>query len=109
MPSILDLVLRVAEVACTAFFVTEAVLKISALGIKTYFASRWNLFDFIVVLVSICGILVDYVLRSLIGFDINPSLLRLLRVFRVGRLVKMLRVSLGLRALLSTIEAALPE
>jgi hypothetical protein len=34
-------------------FIMETVMKITGLGFKEYFKDKWNLFDFIVVLLSI--------------------------------------------------------
>lgn len=65
-------------------FTIEAVVKISALGVK-YFQDPWNLVDFFICIMS--G--VDFVLGFTIDVQIN-SAIRIIRTFRVARLVKLI-------------------
>lgn len=37
----------------TAFFVIEAILKIIGLGLRSFLRDRFNIFDFIVVIISL--------------------------------------------------------
>lgn len=83
------------------FFVCEAIFKFAGLGFKGYFADSWNLFDFVVVLISIAAIVIEEV-----GSDfmvVNPSLLRCMRLVRIVRMVKLIKVSEGLQAIMSTL------
>ena len=71
-----------ANIFFIIIFVFEFLLKIIALFPKFYFAEPWNVFDFIVVVISIV----------FVGWDtdlINPTLLRVLRIARLFRLVKV--------------------
>eukprot|EP01135_Chromosphaera_perkinsii_P008623 Nk52_evm65s1401 gene=Nk52_evmTU65s1401 len=77
-------------------FGLEAIVKIIALG-KNYFKSWWNVFDFLIVLVSIMDVILD---KMNDDEDENsafsPSLLRtarVLRVFRIGRILRLLRIT----------------
>lgn len=55
-----------------------------------YFAVPWNLFDFVLVLASILGILMEDIM---IDFPVSPTLLRVVRVFRIGRILRLIKVS----------------
>ena len=68
-------------------FLVEAIVKIAVLKPKGYFSDNWNVFDFIIVLIS---------LPSFINFIpffsfINTSSFKLLRLFRLTRLLRFLR------------------
>ena len=68
------------------FFLLEAIIKLKALGTKQYFASRWNVFDFVIVLLSIPSLL------TFVPFFVNHnfSFLKVLRLFRMIRLIKVM-------------------
>lgn len=55
-----------------------------------YFTVPWNVFDFLLVLASILGILMEDVM---IDFPVSPTLLRVVRVFRIGRILRLIKVS----------------
>jgi hypothetical protein len=59
----------------------EALVKMIGLRFH-YFTVPWNVFDFLLVLASILGILMEDVM---IDFPVSPTLLRVVRVFRIGR------------------------
>ncbi|RUO35843.1 ion transporter [Aliidiomarina sanyensis] len=85
------------DYAVTIFFVIEIAIRMAAEPrLKNFFKSGWNLFDFIIVV------------ASLIPLDSAESVLlaRLLRVFRVLRLVSIVP---ELRVLLSAFLKALPK
>ena len=48
-----DVALSICNVVFTGLYVSEVLLKWVAIGLKTYFSDRWNIFDFIVSLVSV--------------------------------------------------------
>lgn len=79
----------------TGFFVLEAILKLMGLGCYQYWASGWNKFDAFVVLVSMGSLYME--MFNTLPITFNPTLLRILRVFRVTRLIRMFNVSLGLQ------------
>lgn len=68
------------------FFVVEAVLKITAFGLK-YFSSNWNIFDFIVVLAGMISYAVSIYAVSL---SLGPSatFFRSIKLFRLIKLIK---------------------
>ena len=66
-------------------FTMECAIKIIALG-KDYFKNGWNVFDFIIVVVAIIGVIISYGTP----FRLGPSttILRSFRIFRIFRLIK---------------------
>ena len=68
----------------TGLFIVEVIVKFSAFGVKNYFKSNWNKFDFILIALS---------LPSLLAFitDIGITSFSYLLVFRVLRVFKSLR------------------
>mgnify|MGYP005817486165 CR=1 FL=1 len=85
-----------ADIAITVFFATEIVIRYLAVNnFKTFFSSGWNIFDF------------SIVVGSLIPAGGSGVLLaRLLRVFRVLRLVSMVP---ELRLLINALLKAIPR
>ena len=43
----------------TALFAIEAILKMVGLGIRRYFRSSWNKFDFCIVIVSVASVILE--------------------------------------------------
>eukprot|EP00760_Papus_ankaliazontas_P025843 PhM_4_TR2892/c0_g1_i1/m.101635 len=80
----------------TFIFGLEAVIKILAVG-KDYFYDSWNRFDFIVTVATFVGLF--------IGVGSGASVVRLLRV---GRLLRLIRRARGLNKLFTTLVQALP-
>lgn len=68
-------------------FIIEIVLKMLAFGVHLYFKDAWNTFDFVVVAVSFIEIIVS----SIVDTTAVASVTRLLRIFRVARLVSSLK------------------
>ncbi|MCU7875360.1 MAG: ion transporter [Candidatus Thiodiazotropha sp. (ex Lucinoma borealis)] len=90
-------VLRFLDVGITVFFLTEIVVRmIAEQNLKRFFSKAWNLFDFIIVTASM--IPVEDSEAALLG--------RLLRIFRVLRLVSIIP---ELRVLLNAFVTAIPR
>ncbi|XP_048586351.1 sodium channel protein 1 brain isoform X2 [Nematostella vectensis] len=96
--------LEILNLIFTSVFILEAILRIIALR-KGYFLNPWNVFDFVIVISSIIGIIVENLQTSLV---INPSLLRVVRVFRVGRLLRFFEAARGIRRLLFSLVISTP-
>ncbi len=95
-PGVLS-VFNVLDVAVTLFFLAEITVRLLAEGsLKRFFSQPWNLFDFIIVVASL--IPVEESQMALLG--------RLLRIFRVLRLVSIIP---ELRVLLNAFVQALPR
>lgn len=69
-------------------FIAEAIVKMIGLRYH-YFTVPWNVFDFLLVLASILGILMEDIM---IDFPVSPTLLRVVRVFRIGRILRLIKV-----------------
>ncbi len=89
--------LRILDIAVTVFFLIEILIRMAAEErLKDFFRSGWNIFDFVIVTVS------------LIPVDESEMVLlaRLLRIFRVLRLVSMIP---ELRILMNALIIAIPR
>lgn len=66
----------------------------------------WNVFDFIVVFASVLD---AYQLKDLSqNFPISPTQLRIVRVFRIGRILRTIKAAAGIRKLLFALTISLP-
>lgn len=83
---------------------TEAIVMIIGLRYH-YFTVPWNVFDFLLVLASIFGILMEDIM---IDLPISPTLLRVVRVFRIGRILRLIKAAKGIRKLLFALVVSLP-
>ena len=68
----------------------ECTVKIIGLR-HHHFTTAWNLFDFVLVIASIVGIVMEDLMED---FPVSPTLLRVVRVFRIGRILRLIRVIL---------------
>jgi len=89
----------------TVIFVVEAAIKIIGLRFH-YFRKAWNVFDFVIVLVSTVSLIMDKHLTQ--GGIISPSLLRVVRVFRIGRVLRLVKAAKGIRKLLFALVISIP-
>lgn len=76
--------------ACRVLFGLEAALKISALGPRCYFSSKWLSFELIIVVVSVVTAVLDV---GRLGNLIR--LVRVIKVLRVARVAPSLQVRMG--------------
>ena len=78
------LILAIIDNIITGLFIIEVIVKFRAFGIKNYFLSNWNKFDFVLIALSI---------PSLISFILNieTASISFLLVFRVMRVFKSFR------------------
>lgn len=97
-------VLYYLNLSFIVIFTTECVIKLLALR-WYYFKIPWNVFDFVVVVLSILGVAVADAMEHLL---IPPTLLRVVRVFRVGRVLRLVKSAKGIRTLLFSLAVSLP-
>lgn len=91
------------DVFITGVFVAEILVKIATLGTKKYFSSRWNIFDFTLVLLSL-PTLAEFIFEA----DLHDiSFLLVFRVARVFKSFRFLKFIPGIEQLLRGIERAL--
>lgn len=79
-----------AEYVFLILFIFEMCLKMYALGIRTYFESSFNRFDFFVVMGSIFEVVWSYYKEGSFGLSVLRAL-RLLRIFKVTKYWSSLR------------------
>ncbi|KAL7637372.1 UNVERIFIED_CONTAM: hypothetical protein RMT77_012100 [Armadillidium vulgare] len=70
------------QLACIIFYIVEIFLKLFAYGLEDYFASGWNVFDFLVTAASVGGILAQN-FGTAFFYVVILRPLRLLRLLRV--------------------------
>lgn len=91
-------VLGVADIIFIVIFTVEAVLKIVAYQFGVYWRDNWNKFDFIIVIVSYPGLI----------FKAGAST-SVFRVFRIGRILRLIKKARQLNLLFSTLVYSLPS
>ncbi|KAK2168409.1 hypothetical protein LSH36_17g12061, partial [Paralvinella palmiformis] len=85
-------------------FTLECIMKL--LGLRWYyFKAPWNVFDFVVVVLSILGLAMSDLIED---YFVSPTLLRVVRVFRVGRVLRLVKSAKGIRTLLFSLAVSLP-
>jgi hypothetical protein len=84
-------------------FTLEAIFKLIAMG-KLYFRDSWNVFDFVVVVLSILVMAISFIPN--LGLDLSTQMTigRVLRILRVIRLIKRAK---NLQILVETIAESL--
>ncbi|KAF2902697.1 hypothetical protein ILUMI_03476 [Ignelater luminosus] len=85
-------------------FSTECLMKIFALRYH-YFTEPWNLFDSVVVILSILGLVLSDIIAK---YFVSPTLLRVVRVAKVGRVLRLVKGAKGIRTLLFALAMSLP-
>uniref|UniRef100_K7FL95 Sodium channel protein n=1 Tax=Pelodiscus sinensis TaxID=13735 RepID=K7FL95_PELSI len=85
-------------------FTGECVLKMFALRYY-YFTIGWNIFDFVVVILSIGGIVLSDIIEK---YFVSPTLFRVIRLARIGRVLRLIRGAKGIRTLLFALMMSLP-
>ncbi|CAL8301370.1 unnamed protein product [Merluccius merluccius] len=85
-------------------FTAECLLKLIALR-QHYFSVGWNIFDFVVVILSILGLLLVDLIEK---YFVSPTLFRVIRLARIGRVLRLIRGAKGIRTLLFALMMSLP-
>ncbi|XP_028940272.1 sodium channel protein type 5 subunit alpha, partial [Antrostomus carolinensis] len=89
-----------------ALFTTECVLKLVALR-QYYFSNAWNIFDLVVVIMSLVALLLSGIGKAFEHF-LPPTLFRVIRLARIGRILRLIRAARGIRTLLFALMMSLP-
>ncbi|XP_058643526.1 sodium channel, voltage-gated, type I-like, alpha isoform X4 [Onychostoma macrolepis] len=92
------------NVGFIVLFTSECVLKMAALR-QYYFTAGWNVFDFVVVILSIVGMFLAEVIKQ---YFFSPTLFRVIRLARIGRVLRLIRGAKGIRTLLFALMMSLP-
>ncbi|KAF6362161.1 sodium voltage-gated channel alpha subunit 9 [Rhinolophus ferrumequinum] len=85
-------------------FTGECVLKLMSLR-HYYFTVGWNIFDFVVVILSIVGMFLAELIEK---YFVSPTLFRVIRLARIGRILRLIKGAKGIRTLLFALMMSLP-
>uniref|UniRef100_A0A4W2I5D4 Sodium channel protein n=1 Tax=Bos indicus x Bos taurus TaxID=30522 RepID=A0A4W2I5D4_BOBOX len=85
-------------------FTAECIFKMVALR-HYYFTNSWNIFDFVVVILSIVGTVLSDIIQK---YFFSPTLFRVIRLARIGRILRLIRGAKGIRTLLFALMMSLP-
>ncbi|KAM5151941.1 sodium channel protein type 2 subunit alpha-like isoform 6-T6 [Mantella aurantiaca] len=85
-------------------FTGECVLKLTSLR-HYYFTMGWNIFDFVVVILSIVGMFLADLIEK---YFVSPTLFRVIRLARIGRILRLIKGAKGIRTLLFALMMSLP-
>ncbi|XP_010218973.1 PREDICTED: sodium channel protein type 2 subunit alpha-like isoform X1 [Tinamus guttatus] len=85
-------------------FTGECVLKLFSLRYY-YFTIGWNIFDFVVVILSIVGMFLAEMIEK---YFVSPTLFRVIRLARIGRILRLIKGAKGIRTLLFALMMSLP-
>ncbi|XP_074996976.1 sodium channel protein type 5 subunit alpha-like [Calonectris borealis] len=99
-------VLNKINILFVAVFTAECVLKLVALR-QYYFSNAWNIFDLVVVIMSLIALLLSGIGKAFEQF-LPPTLFRVIRLARVGRILRLIRAAKGIRTLLFALMMSLP-
>ncbi|KAJ7984612.1 hypothetical protein DPEC_G00356580 [Dallia pectoralis] len=92
------------NVAFIAVFTGECLLKMFALR-QYFFTIGWNIFDFVVVILSVAGIMLSDLIEK---YFVSPTLFRVIRLARIGRVLRLIKGAKGIRTLLFALMMSLP-
>ncbi|XP_029109347.1 sodium channel protein type 4 subunit alpha-like [Scleropages formosus] len=100
----MEAILNKINLAFIVIFTTECLIKIFALRCY-FFTVGWNIFDFVVVILSIVGIVLADIIEK---YFVSPTLFRVIRLARIGRVLRLIRGAKGIRTLLFALMMSLP-
>ncbi|TNN24754.1 Sodium channel protein type 2 subunit alpha [Liparis tanakae] len=100
----MDRILYWINLVFIVLFTGECVLKIISLR-HYYFTIGWNIFDFVVVILSIVGMFLSKVIEK---YFVSPTLFRVIRLARIGRILRLIKGAKGIRTLLFALMMSLP-
>ncbi|XP_055017038.1 sodium channel protein type 5 subunit alpha-like, partial [Boleophthalmus pectinirostris] len=103
-PQQMERILYYINLGFILIFTVECSLKILALRCY-YFTVGWNIFDFVVVILSIVGIVLADIIEK---YFVSPTLFRVIRLARIGRILRLIRGAKGIRTLLFALMMSLP-
>ncbi|XP_044073556.1 sodium channel, voltage-gated, type I-like, alpha isoform X2 [Siniperca chuatsi] len=92
------------NVVFICIFTGECLLKMISLR-QYYFTNGWNIFDFIVVILSIIGMSISELIEK---YFVSPTLFRVIRLARIGRVLRLIKSAKGIRTLLFALMMSLP-
>lgn len=130
----MESILNKINLVFIVIFTTECLIKIFALRCY-FFTIAWNIFDFVVIILSIVGKqrhtlgcssarwfatvlhvipIASFVVPGIVLADIiekyfvSPTLFRVIRLARIGRVLRLIRAAKGIRTLLFALMMSMP-
>uniref|UniRef100_G1P525 Sodium channel protein n=1 Tax=Myotis lucifugus TaxID=59463 RepID=G1P525_MYOLU len=100
-------ILEKLNLAFVVIFTIECLVKIFALR-QYYFTNGWNLFDCLIVVISIVSTMIS-LLENQEHIPFPPTLFRIVRLARIGRILRLVRAARGIRTLLFALMMSLPS
>nr|XP_006137389.1 sodium channel protein type 3 subunit alpha isoform X2 [Pelodiscus sinensis] len=100
----METILQRINLVFIVLFTGECVLKLISLRYY-YFTIGWNIFDFVVVILSIVGMFLAKVIEK---YFVSPTLFRVIRLARIGRILRLIKGAKGIRTLLFALMMSLP-
>uniref|UniRef100_A0A8C5HSA4 Sodium channel protein n=1 Tax=Gouania willdenowi TaxID=441366 RepID=A0A8C5HSA4_GOUWI len=100
----MEFILNMINLAFIVIFTTECLIKIFALRCY-FFTVAWNIFDFVVIILSIVGIVLADIIEK---YFVSPTLFRVIRLARIGRVLRLIRAAKGIRTLLFALMMSMP-
>uniref|UniRef100_A0A8C5A2Q8 Sodium channel protein n=1 Tax=Gadus morhua TaxID=8049 RepID=A0A8C5A2Q8_GADMO len=100
----MESVLNKINLVFIVLFTTECLIKILALRCY-FFTIGWNIFDFVVIILSIVGIVLADIIEK---YFVSPTLFRVIRLARIGRVLRLIRGAKGIRTLLFALMMSMP-
>ena len=101
-PLILYKILTYLNIVFIIIFAFEAIAKITAFGLE-YFDSGWNILDLLVIVLGIIGAALDYFMTFNLGSSSS-----IIRTFRIGRLIRLIKKAKSLNMIFNTLILTLP-
>ncbi|KAG6940052.1 sodium voltage-gated channel alpha subunit 3 [Chelydra serpentina] len=100
----METILHRINLVFIVLFTGECILKLISLRYY-YFTIGWNIFDFVVVILSIVGMFLAKVIEK---YFVSPTLFRVIRLARIGRILRLIKGAKGIRTLLFALMMSLP-
>ncbi|ETE69867.1 Sodium channel protein type 2 subunit alpha, partial [Ophiophagus hannah] len=100
----MEIILSRINLVFIILFTGECILKLISLR-HYYFTIGWNIFDFVVVILSIVGMFLAEIIEK---YFVSPTLFRVIRLARIGRILRLIKGAKGIRTLLFALMMSLP-
>ncbi|XP_026530305.1 sodium channel protein type 3 subunit alpha-like isoform X11 [Notechis scutatus] len=100
----MEIILSRINLVFIILFTGECILKLISLRYY-YFTIGWNIFDFVVVILSIVGMFLAEIIEK---YFVSPTLFRVIRLARIGRILRLIKGAKGIRTLLFALMMSLP-
>ncbi|XP_074551500.1 sodium channel, voltage-gated, type I-like, alpha isoform X2 [Halichoeres trimaculatus] len=97
-------VLKWINIVFVIIFTGECLLKMISLR-QYFFINGWNIFDLVVVILSILGTFLSKIIEE---YFVSPTLFRVIRLARIGRILRLIKSAKGIRTLLFALMMSLP-